>query len=101
MNWIFEGIIVNIIWVLIVMLTKTSLKFVKNHISKIKFNDTKIRFQLLLLILVLYTANTFLNFRLFFEYGFGYLIIVILAFSYLYFSVVKEYNNLFNQLFKK
>lgn len=101
MTWIFEGIIVNIIWVIIGVLTKASLKFVKKHISKLKFNSNKVRFNLLLLILVLYTANTFLNFRFFFEYGFGYLITVILAFTYLYFSVIEEYNNLFKQLFKK
>lgn len=101
MDWIFEGIIVNIIWVIIVTGIKFFFNFTKQHISKLKFNSDKVRFRLLLLIFALYTANTFLNFRLFFEYGSGYLIIVILAFSYLYFSVVEEYDKLFNQLFKK
>lgn len=101
MEWLFEGIIVNIIWLILVAVTKIIISFIKCRITNLTFNEHKVRFHLLLLILILYTANIFLKFQLFFTYGYSYLTTTIIAFLYLYFSVVKEYNDLFNQVFKK
>lgn len=96
MNELILGILINFIYSFITFICKRIFKCFKS--INIKFNLTKIQFHLYLLTLVLYTAYIFADLPKFTELGFGYFLTTLLAFCYLYFSVVMEYDKLLDSI---